>query len=43
MGITETLSQSDIMQRVRALGTLSPKWDVSIKSLSTVFREPEAE
>lgn len=30
---TETYLQADSMQRVRDLGTLSPKWDSSIKSL----------
>ena len=29
----------DIMQRLRDLGTLWPKWDVSIKSLPSGFRE----
>jgi hypothetical protein len=31
--------QPDITQRVRDLGILSPKWDVSIKSLSSGLRE----
>lgn len=31
--------KSDTMQRVRDLGRLSPKWDVSIKSLTFGFRE----
>jgi hypothetical protein len=32
--------QPDIMQRVRYLRTLSPKWDVSIKSFSPELSEP---
>jgi hypothetical protein len=30
----------DIMQRVRDLGALRPKWDVYTKSLSSELREP---
>ena len=33
-------SQTDIMQRVRDLGTLNPKWDVSIKPFLLGLREP---
>lgn len=33
-------SQPDIMQIMRNLGRLSPKWDVSIISLPSRFREP---
>lgn len=32
--------QSDIKQRIRHLATLSPKWDVSNKSLHSGIREP---
>ena len=32
-------SESDIMQRVRDLGALSPKLNVSIKSIPSKFRE----
>ena len=34
-----TESTTDDMQRVRALGTCSPKWDVSIKFLMSRIRE----
>ena len=33
-------SQLGNVQKVRDLGTLGPKWDVSIKSLSSGLREP---
>jgi hypothetical protein len=32
--------QTDIIQKVRDLGTQSSKWDVSIKSFSSGLREP---
>jgi hypothetical protein len=35
--------QPDIMQRVKDLGTLSPKWDVIIKSLPSGLRDPSEE
>jgi hypothetical protein len=37
---TETYLQADSMQRVRDLGTLSPKWDVSFKSFPRVLGNP---
>lgn len=37
---TETYLQADSMQRVRDLGTLGPKWDVSIKSFPSGLRKP---
>ena len=38
---TNAETQPDSVQRVRDLGTLSPEWEVSIKSLPSGLRELE--